>query len=237
MGANQQLMMAHKAASGGSSVAFVKAGTTVAVSGGTSGAPSIGTVAAGNAVVIVCRWMQQAATSAPPTISGGWSTALNPNGTTAAADSGWSEGVTVFYKVNSAGGTESATVTFPNVCYGGITITEYSNVATTSAVRETNSSIVSSTTTSAVSGTTAGAADTGDLVVVAVAGGARTFTTITFTDPPSGYTSLNYATDANSTCPGEIAYKIASGAGAQSASWTIGTASSYAGGIAVFKHV
>ena len=213
---------------------YVQKSSPASFGGGTTAAPSITGVAANSLLVAIATWFQGAANASPPTIGSGWSTAVNPSGNTAAADAGYSEGVTMFYLESASAGTHNPTITLPNAGYGEVEIREFSGAALTSALRAVASNVVSTTASTLSSGTTNGTPQTGDIVVVAVAGGARTFTDFTIDNPPTGYSNGSIQASSNVTCPSEVASAIAGSGGAKSASWAISPATSYTGAIAVF---
>jgi hypothetical protein len=217
-------------------VAYVKAGTRANVSGGSSIAPSLGSVVAGNLVVAVVSVGQNGANPGNIAAPSGWSDAISPNGTNAIDD--YDSVSAIFYKENSAGGTETCSITVPSGSYGSAIIMEFSGVATSGALDVTDSKANTAMGTSVDTG--AGVTNTlADSVAVVVmsAGSGSSITNSLSTPPSSGYTSVAYEASDFIYTAFSAGYKILSATGSQSASWTWTGNGAATACLAVFKGV
>ena len=128
----------------------------------------------------------------------------------------------IFYEVNASSGTH--TVTFELNCGNNKTLSEFSGMATASVLDVSQPALTShSDITSQVTGTTGTTAQADELIIIALAlaapGGANP---VGFTNPVSGFTTLNVVQNDLSDIATFHAYKIVSATGTQTATfnWT-----------------
>lgn len=128
----------------------------------------------------------------------------------------------IFYEVNAASGTH--TVTFEANGSNNKTLCEFSGMATADVLDvSANAKTDNSDITSQVTGTTGTTSQADELIVIAVALAATVGSTdVTFTNPVSGFTSLQVVPNDASDIATFHAYKIVSATGTQAATfnWT-----------------
>lgn len=220
-------------------MAFVQASAISNTTGGGNNQPNLGSVTAGNLVILTVAWAQQT-NGNPPTVSG-WSTAQAPAGLSILAGAAWI-GCAIFYKENSAGGSEAPTIV-PGAsstnCAISAQVQEHNGFPSTGTLDVgTNNS--AATGTSGNTGTTGTTTSANEVVIAALssglASGATTSTAGISTPASSGYTSAGVRQDDTATgrtC--EFSYKYVSSTGTQTASWTWTGSSSYMAAIATFS--
>jgi hypothetical protein len=215
-------------------VAFVKKSTRAAFGGGSSAAPSLASVSAGNLVVLVVGASRGDTAATAIAAPSGWTAAQNPAGPTIAGSPNYTPVAGIFYKLSSAGGTESATVSLPSGSYGWAQIAEFSGGPFTFTAAQSANGVFNTTATSRATGTT-GANSISDAVVIAVGHPEDTIGSVSALGTPATWTSI----DLEATNSAEVAwsadYKILSSTGTQSAthSWT--TNAYYSGVIGIFE--
>jgi len=212
-------------------VAYVGAGTRAAFAGGSSAAPSK-TCTAGNLVVLTCCVSRGDTAATAFSTPSGWSVAQAPAG--AAIGATYSPVVAIFYKLSSAGGTESATVTAPFGSYGWAQIEEFSGGPFTFTGAQSAHAEFTTGATSRATGTT-GANSIADAVVIAVGHPEDTTGSTSALGTPSTYTSIDLEAANNAEVAWSNAYKLLSSTGTQSATHNWTTNSYYAGAIAIFE--
>jgi hypothetical protein len=200
-------------------------------------------VTAGNTLVLMIGYYRDTGTDAvfpTPTDSSGntVNVAVSPvpsNDSVNAHDLG----VAIFYVTNASAGTH--TFTMSSVSAQHATLTEFSPLTSSSFDVATSATTNgSSSATSQVTGTTASTAQANELVVICCTLGATAGSTsdVLWTDPVSGFTTLQKVVNLASDLPILHAWKEVSGVGAQSATFNWGVSNSTGfmqAGIATFK--
>ena len=144
-----------------------------------------------------------------------WSAASNP----ASAEflPGNSMGISLWYLPNCAAGTHTVTLPSGFVTNVEMTLVEWSGID--AAPLDVVATPVSNLDTASISITSAATNFANELVIAAVVINNDT-NPAGLTDPPTGYTSLHVQQNSANDVAHEIAYKIVSATGAQSASWS-----------------
>lgn len=217
-------------------IAKVQQGTAADTFGGSSIAPSLTGVTAGNFLALIVYWSTNGFTA--PSTPAGWSSVGASQMPTCHANGGFGTGCSLFYKENASGGTNSATVSFGSavVAAHGF-IVEFSGILTASSLDKTNLSANVANGTSGSTGNTATLAQTVELVIALMAGpqvGAATNVGIS-SPASSGYTALDVTQDNTAKATGQASYLITASNAAQSASWTWTTSGEMAAIIATFQ--
>lgn len=212
-------------------VAFVKKGTVAIVDSGTSIAPTIGTVTAGNLVVAMFWVADGTGSTTALSAPSGWTAAETPTGQ---LSNGFGMKVGVFYKQNAASGSHTATLSMGTGSYSEGIIVEFSGASTTAALGvHTNNK--GGTATSGNTGTT-GTSTVADAVAVAVIAVDNGVNTSSLSTPAAtGYTSIAVEPNDSFHVPGEASYKILSATGTQSGSWTWTNSSGFCAAVVVFQ--
>ena len=196
-------------------------------------------VASGSLLTVLFAYGQSSNTTAvaTPTDSGGtWVAASAPAGQ---IDAGVNiTGSKIYYEQNAAGGTHTATIAFTGgnaFCIA--TLAEWAGALTSGALDVATSANATTAQTN-TSGTTAATAQASELSVVAlcVDSGAGVADAV-ITNPPAGYTTLQYAGNTTTNEGTQHSYKVLAATGTQSVtwSWTDGTTLLSQGAIATFK--
>lgn len=149
-------------------------------------------------------------------------------------------GSSIFYQANVASGTHTVTPQVQTSKHR--TLTEWASVLTTSPFDVAATAKIESTNhTSQATGTTGTTAQANEMVLIGLAFGALTGTTnVGFTDPVSGFTTLQTVSNSASDLATFHAWQTISATGTQSATfnWTAGEAGeSTQACIATFKEV
>lgn len=217
-------------------IAFVKKSTQSFGDGVTSFSTSLAGVTAGNLVVVTVDKASggdsnNPALAMPAPDGGGWSTAIAGTGPTGTG--AYRPVNAIFYKLASAGGTETVTwSSLPGDSYIEATISEFSCSGTWAfdAGIRTVGDGTSPQSVSGISNSTAVA-----LAIAVVATDANTITNLV--GPTSGYTQIDLS-DNNSAhnCYGS-GYKILAATAAQSAGWTWTGSGPWMGSLAIFREV
>jgi hypothetical protein len=198
-------------------------------------------VTAGNTLVLIVSWYRDVGTGAAfptPTDSNG-TVAVATAPTPATASAPHDLGVAIFYVTNAASGTH--TFTLASLSESHATLVEFNPMALSSFDVATNAKTdASSSGTSQVTGTTASTAQASELVVIACTYGNQSggVSDIGWTDPVSGFTTLQKVSDSATQLPTFHAWKEVSSIGTQAATfnWTTGSSSGYMqAAIATFK--
>lgn len=199
--------------------------------------PSLTGVATGNTIVIavICASDTTTAISAPTN----YTVAVAPTKVNF-PDIGRNYCIAIFYRENAPSGSHSPAITIAgtSVRSARAAIMEFSGLLTSSSLDVTASGSAGSGVTSGNTGTT-GTTAQADALAIAVMG-IDPFPNSTgnnISNPPSTYTNVLIVQDdqTNPFIACNVAYKVLSATGTQSASWTWDTASGYVAGIAVFK--
>lgn len=155
---------------------------------------------------------------ATPTDSGGtWVAASAPAG----QGSVDLTGAKIYSEQNAASGTHTASIAFTGgTTDARATLTEWAGALTSTAL-DVAASANATTAQTVTSGTTAATAQASELSVVAmcIASGVGV-TDALITNPPAGYTSLQYFGNTSTDIGVEHAYKILNATGTQSVTWT-----------------
>lgn len=198
-------------------------------------------VAAGNTLVLLVGWYRDTGTDAV------FPTPTDSNGTVAVATSpapaddslnAHDMGAAIFYVTNANAGTHTFTL---NAVNNHATLVEFSNMAVASFDVAANARTQgSSSATSQVTGTTASTAQASELVVIACSLAATSGGTsdVGWTDPVSGFTTLQKTINISTDLPVLHAWKEVSATGTQAATftWTTGNATGFMqAAIATFK--
>lgn len=240
MSATLAMMMAMGLTSGGGggggAKAFVQKSAVNASSGVTTQTTTLAGVTAGNLLIQCVAWDMNAASGAPTidATSTGWILAAQGGPIVAVGNSGWITGASIYCLPNAGAGSNSLKLNMANSTRLNSLMFEVSGAATSGVVDKTNTNTATGVTTNTV--TTAATTWATEIVVAVnavdfVLGNAN----IGMTDPPTGYTSLAVGQDTNTYAGFEMAYKIISSTGTQSASWTWATSGEAAAAIATFK--
>ena len=125
----------------------------------------------------------------------------------------------IFYEVNAASGTH--TLTFQANASNNKTLSEFSGMATASVLDVSQPALTSnSDITSQVTGTTGTTAQADELIVISLSLAAPSGAAdVTFTNPVSGFTSLNVVPNDLSDIATFHAYKIVAATGTQAATF------------------
>lgn len=215
-------------------VAFVGKGTRAAFGGGSSAAPSKTGVTAGNLVVLSVGFSRGDTANTAIAAPSGWTAAQNPAGPAIGGSPNYTPVVAIFYKLSSAGGTESATVAGPGGSYGWAQISEFSGGPFTFTGAQSAHAEFNTTATSRATGTT-GANSIADAVAIAVGHPEDTTGSTAALTTPATWTNLDLEATNSAEVAWSSAYKLLSSTGAQSATHTWTGASYYAGAIAIFE--
>ena len=196
-------------------------------------------VASGSLLTLQDSFFRATTTGAGETVptdtQGTWSIAQNGapgNDTNSDGGSG------IFYQANVAAGTHTVT---PQANSGhNATLAEWAGISTTTPFDVgANARTVNSSITSQVTGTTATTAQADELVLITLGLGATVGSAnVGFTDPVSGFTSLQVNPNDSSDLATFHAYKVVAATGTQSATfnWTDSETGQYCGAnIATFK--
>jgi hypothetical protein len=185
---------------------LVQQGAQTFADAATTASFSLGGFTAGNFALALCSLRCDTASFVIPTPSG-WSVCEAP---TAPSGTIFFPNVGIFYKENSAGGTETANFgTLPGSAGNNFmecTILEFSGIVTSGSLGSTaHTSQTSNGGTTADSGTTSGSAVAGDLV--AYVGCVQEFNSSNtgITSPPTGGTTWT-ATDSGVDCQNHVSY-------------------------------
>ena len=195
-------------------------------------------VASGNSLILCDSYFRATSTGVGETVptdtQGTWSIASNG---VPGAGSGFDSGSGIFYQNNVASGTH--TVTPQSNSSHNATLSEWSGLSTTSFDVAANARTNSGSFTSQVTGTTAATAQADEVVLIAL--GLAAFTGVAdvgFTDPVSGFTTIQRVSNDASDIATFHAYKIVAATGTQAATfnWTDSETGQFAGAnIATFK--
>ncbi|WP_143694603.1 hypothetical protein [Variovorax sp. JS1663] len=208
--------------------------------GVTGGARSITGVTANNTVAVVVELCSQPNTSPTPAINtptGGWSVAIAPTGSTGV--SAYRPNCAVFYKPASsvAAGTHTATWAtgqFPTDTYAEVTLLEISGLDASAPVDVVASAAIASAAGSGNAGTTAASSSLGGFHVAAGSCGGEGSS---LAGPTSGYTQIDIEPNASTHFTYGSGYKVLTGSGTQTASFTFtGTVSGFVGVQVAFKN-
>lgn len=213
-------------------VAFVKKGTRANFGSGSSAAPTLASVGAGNLVVLTVAASRGDTAATAIAAPSGWTAAQNPAGP--ALGTNYTPVVAIFYKLSSAGGTESATVSVVAGTYGWAQISEYSGGPFTFTGAQSAHAEFATTATSCATGTT-GTNSIADAVAIAIGHPEDTTGSTSALTTPGAWTNLDLEATNSAEVAWSAAYKILSSTGTQSATHNWTTNSYYAGCIAIFE--
>ena len=215
--------------------------TKVQQATGNGATVALTSVAAGNLLTLHDSYFRAVSTgaseSAPTDTQGTWSVA-QAGVPGIEVPLGYDCGSGIFYQANVAAGTHTVT---PQTTFAhNATLAEWSGIATSTPFDVgANAKTNNSSFTSQVTGTTATTAQADELVLISLGLAAPTgVADVGFTDPVTGFTTLQKVINDASDVGTFHAYKIVAATGTQSATfnWTDSEANQFAGAnIATFK--